>query len=53
MNYEKSNFRFKMNSFRPFAFEIHISKSVDFLTFIYEVNTIYSCTIRIMCYVKA
>ena len=34
-------------------FETHISKSVDFAISIYEVDTIHSWTIRIMCYVKA
>ena len=33
-------------------FEIHLSKSVDFKTFIYEVDTIYTWTIWFMCYVK-
>ena len=33
-------------------FETHYSKSVDFSTFIYEVNIIYSWAILIMCCVK-
>ena len=39
-----------MNSFR--CFETCNTKSIEFSTFIYEVNTFYSLTILILCYVK-